>query len=183
MIVLPIPFHGNVYHFNRFLGWVTCEKNPAGLVPQRQTNLTPLQEASYNAVCKPFTLSNRPPCSALEPIPSWHRWYIALLMWAARYCFLLLRILMKLRLKTYSDAGQAAEAFRRYLPDEKKQKELCLSRAVYITTTSRRFDEYGTLFIGIHLPLVRMHAWVIEDNMHADCLDREWTAYQPIAIY
>ena len=39
------------------------------------------------------------------------------------------------------------------------------------------------MFIGAFLPSVQMHAWVIEDGMHADVGDNSWTNYTPVAIF
>ena len=64
----------------------------------------------------------------------------------------------------------------------KQQQTLCLPRSVFIATTSRRFKQHGTLFIGAFLPTVRMHAWVVEDGMPADSFDNQWIYYRPVLM-
>lgn len=179
MRTFDIVFSGERYVFSPILGWLFRR-------PQMvQLSVAKMSEGEAKAMAQiadPYLLKVRS-SSARAVMPAWHRAYIALLIWAARYCFPLLRLFLLLRLDTYADAGQASEAFYRHKPNGPLQKQLCLSRAVYVATTSRRFRASGTLFIGVFLPLVRMHAWVIEDGMHADVYDFIWINYQPVAIY
>lgn len=176
---LSITFENSTYRFNGFWGWLTKRKASV----QKAVVLTARQEKAYKGVCEPYTLAHRQPINAPLAVPPWHHTYAKVLVWAAQHCFPLLRVLLLLRLNTYANAGEAAEAFRSLIPDRHIQRTLCLSRAVYIATTSQRFRRHGALFIGVHLPFVRMHAWVIEDNMQADYRDFDWISYQPVAVY
>lgn len=179
MRVLDVVFEGKRYVFSPILGWLFGRAKAGSLC---KGDLSAREVEALEQVRDPYLLTGRPVPQRAE-MPHWHRGYIALLIWAARYCFPLLRLFLLLRLDTYEDAGQACVAFYRHKPNGPLQKRLCLSRAVYIATTSRRFRSSGTLFIGVFLPLVRMHAWVIEDGMHADVYDFIWINYQPVAIY
>lgn len=79
----------------------------------------------------------------------------------------------------FSDAGDANLAFRKIIGG--KQNLLCLPRAIFIATTSKKFKKYGTMFIGCFFPSRNLHAWVIEENMQADIFDKYWILYTPVA--
>lgn len=182
MRCFDIVFEGSRYVFSPWLGWLFKRQPKPIEAIVDLTEFSDLERRAWQGVQEPFTLEPRE-LSPRKAMPRWHRAYIALLIWAARYCFPLIRLCLLLRLNTYDNAGQASEAFYRNKPIGELQKQLCLSRAVYVATTSRRFRKEGKLFIGVFLPLVRMHAWVIEDNMHADIYDRVWVDYRPVAMY
>lgn len=80
----------------------------------------------------------------------------------------------------HPDASDAIAAFREII-GTKKQKELCLPRALYTAKTSLRFKEHGVVLIGVFLPSRAMHAWVIEDGRLADPYDTEWLQHRPVA--
>jgi len=61
------------------------------------------------------------------------------------------------------------------------QAKACLPRSLFALKTSKEFRTSGALIIGIFLPSRAMHAWIIENNMNADPLDKIWTSYQPVA--
>ena len=82
----------------------------------------------------------------------------------------------------FADAGDAAMFYYYVYPDMRRQHTLCLPRALFIATTSKRFKKHGTLFIGTFLPTVRMHAWVMEDGMQADRYDNQWIYYRPVQM-
>jgi hypothetical protein len=56
----------------------------------------------------------------------------------------------------------------------------CLEKCLAIAKCSASFREKGVLFIGAHLPLEAMHAWVIEDGHQPDDEDRQWVNFQPL---
>lgn len=50
--------------------------------------------------------------------------------------------------------------------------------------TSKTFKKDGILFIGASLPSGKMHAWIIENGIQPDRLDRNWIMYRPmLALY
>lgn len=107
--------------------------------------------------------------------------YAHLLVWSAKYCYPIVYILSHFRFNLYEDALQASWVFQQVTQME-LQKLLCLPRSIFIATTSKRFKEYGTMYIGIFLPSRNMHAWVIEDNMQTDEWDNYWILYQPLIM-
>ena len=56
----------------------------------------------------------------------------------------------------------------------------CLVKCLTVATCSSSFKKNGVLFIGAHLPLQDMHAWIIEENEQPDQFDREWINYVPL---
>ena len=109
------------------------------------------------------------------------RIYAKFLLWASRCCYPIIYVLSHLRLNLYEDAQQASWAFQQCTKD-KQQKLLCLPRSIFIATTSKRFKEHGTMYIGIFLPSRNMHAWVIEDHLQTDGWDNYWIFYQPLIM-
>ncbi len=107
--------------------------------------------------------------------------YAALLVWSAKHCYPFIYILSYLRLCIYEDAQQASWAFQQCTMGN-QQKLLCLPRSIFIATTSMRFKEHGTMYIGIFLPSRNMHAWVIEDSLQTDGWDNYWILYQPLIM-
>lgn len=60
----------------------------------------------------------------------------------------------------------------------------CFQRALVAAKSSASFLQTGTLFVGAFLPTVEMHAWIIDDGMQPDPLDREWIHFRPLlALY
>ena len=56
----------------------------------------------------------------------------------------------------------------------------CLVKCLTVAMCSSSFKKNGVLFIGAHLPLQDMHAWVIEENDQPDEGDRQWINYVPL---
>ena len=110
------------------------------------------------------------------------RLYASILTWLCRHAFLLARLWAKIPLRCYPDAGVATRVYYRLYPGE-QQRNLCLPRAFFARSTSRRFRKHGAMFVGAFLPSVQMHAWVLEDGMHADHHDNNWVNYAPVAIF
>jgi hypothetical protein len=49
-----------------------------------------------------------------------------------------------------------------------------------VAKCSNSFKKNGVIFIGAHLPLKDMHAWIIEGNHQPDNEDRQWINYVPL---
>lgn len=105
--------------------------------------------------------------------------YAKLVVLLCARCYPLAYLLSHLRMPIFSDAGDANLAFRKMIGG--KQNLLCLPRAIFIATTSKKFKKYGTMFIGCFFPSRNLHAWVIEENMQADIFDKYWILYTPVA--
>ncbi len=64
------------------------------------------------------------------------------------------------------------------------KNELCLQRSLLVMKTSKSFKNNGVLFIGASFPSGKMHAWIIENGIQPDRLDRNWIMYRPLlALY
>ena len=164
-------FNNTQWHFNKWLGIAYLAKDP----PKRDSR--PLPEE----ITKAFLVYQRRVKSNEVKISSISKIYAHFLVWAARYCYPLIYLLSHLRLNIYDDAQQASWVFQQCIKG-KQQKLLCLSRSIFIATTSKRFKEHGTMYIGIFLPSRNMHAWVIEDNLQTDEWDNYWILYQPLIM-
>lgn len=173
---LPTSFRHQHFVFSPFWGWLRRVRQSSAM-PQ----LTEKEERAMHAVRNPFS----------APLPTWaeqqevsrgmERW-AKLLRWAAHHCFPLLRLLMCFQWNAYPDGRAAVRAFRQLFPSE-QQRLLCMSRAAFVATTSRRFRDQGVLFVGAFLPSVQMHAWVVEDGQLVDAGDKIWICYTPIALH
>lgn len=140
------------------------------------------QAEALEQVREPYLLNIRKRTTTPIRIPLTIRLYARMLTWLCRHAFLLGRLWAKIPLKYYLDAGVATEVYYRLYPGE-QQRKLCLPRAFFARSTSRRFKNHGTMFVGAFLPSVQMHAWVIEDGMHADVYDDNWINFAPVAIF
>ncbi len=56
----------------------------------------------------------------------------------------------------------------------------CLTKCLTVAKCSRSFKKNGVIFIGAHLPLQDMHAWIIEGDTQPDIEDRAWINYLPL---
>lgn len=139
-------------------------------------------ESCLMQVRDPYLLNIRKRTTTPLRIPLTVRLYARILTWLCQHAFLLGRLWAKIPLRYYPDAGVASEVYYRLYPGE-QQRKLCLPRAFFTRSTSRRFKKHGTMFIGAFLPSVQMHAWVIEDGMHADVYDDNWINFAPVAIF
>jgi hypothetical protein len=84
------------------------------------------------------------------------------------------------KLPCFANATEAIN-FYRNCSFKKNQNELCLPRALFAASLSKRFRENGVIFIGVFLPSTSMHAWIIEDGAQADPLDNMWINFKPVA--
>ena len=129
----------------------------------------------------PFEVHVRTNSSDKTKISFWVKWYALWIVWLCGHCYPIVYLLSYLRLHLFKDAQQASWVFQQCTKGM-QQKLLCLSRSIFIATTSKRFKEHGTMYIGIFLPSRNMHAWVIEDNLQTDEWDNYWILYQPLIM-
>lgn len=165
------------YVFNPFLGFlytVSGYKN--------QKDYLGLDEKCpyQNLILNPFLLQKRE-VDRIPTITAFAKIYAKLLVFLCKYCYPIAYLLSFCRLNLYANAGEANMAFRNIIRN-KPQKILCLSRSIFIATTSAKFKHSGTMFIGCFFPSRHMHAWVIEEGMHADVYDNGWIMYTPVAM-
>lgn len=59
-------------------------------------------------------------------------------------------------------------------------RDTCLEKCLAVAKCSASFRKKGVLFIGAHLPLQAMHAWIIEDGYQPDEADRQWINFLPL---
>ncbi len=109
------------------------------------------------------------------------RIYAKLLVFLCKNCYPVAYLMSFLRFKSFENACEAAEAFRKII-NSGNQKVLCLPRSIFIATTSKKFKQSGAMFIGVFLPSSNMHAWVIEENVIADRYDIDWILYTPVSM-
>jgi hypothetical protein len=56
----------------------------------------------------------------------------------------------------------------------------CLQKCLTVAKLSKSFKKNGVIFIGAHLPLKEMHAWIIEGDTQPDFEDRSWINFTPL---
>lgn len=81
----------------------------------------------------------------------------------------------------FDDSIQAMSALS-LLPEHITQSR-CLQKTLFTAKTSRSFKDNGVLFIGAQLPTGDMHAWIIENDMQPDFVDRSWVNFRPLVAY
>lgn len=173
--ILPHIQDGDKYIFSPVFGFtysVGCTK-----VESEEEHNVP-NDLKY--VKNPFLLHNR----AMKQCPRitvFVELYARMLVWCWRHCYPLIYMMSHLRLSIFETAGDANLAFRKILTG-RKQSVLCLPRSIFIATTSKRFKEHGTMFIGCFFPSRHMHAWVVEDGMHSDVFDTQWIMFTPLVM-
>lgn len=107
--------------------------------------------------------------------------YAKALTWLCRHCYPIAYYISKhISLNAFADSQQAILFYRHIYPSAEKQRHLCLPRAIFAVTTSRKFKKHGVMYIGAFLPSTQMHAWVIEDDKQPDLWDNEWICYKPV---
>jgi hypothetical protein len=98
--------------------------------------------------------------------------------------FLPSRIYASFRRPLFNSSIEAFDAITRIEKQKKYKNELCLQRSLLVMKTSKSFRDNGVLFIGASFPSGKMHAWIIENGVQPDRLDRNWIMYRPLlAIY
>lgn len=171
------------YSFIAFLGWLSSK--PIDKLRTINDNgfdsiaLPHKCAINITAVTNPFMVSKTNPAKT-PIIGKFTQFYAQSLIWLSRNCYPALYILSFLRLNIFNNGEDANEAFRLIHPSQ--QDTLCLSRSIFIATTSRQFKTNGTLFIGCFFPTRSLHAWVMENGKNVCRQDVYWTNYRPIAI-
>ena len=98
--------------------------------------------------------------------------------------FFLSRIYASFRRYLFNNSVEAFDAISRIEKQKEFKNELCLQRSLLVMKTSKSFRNNGVLFIGASFPSGKMHAWIIENGVQPDRLDRNWIMYRPLlAIY
>lgn len=177
---MPVHFQGDIYFFEGITG--SLMRRPARPSDAVVSEVTGIAGGRLREVTDPFLLKERQRPTAPKRISLGVRLYASILTWLCRHAFPLGRLWAKIPLRCYADAGGATEVYYQLYPGE-QQKDLCLPRAFFARSASRRFRRHGAMFVGAFLPSVQMHAWVLEDGMHADYHDNNWVNYAPVAIF
>ena len=179
----PIVFYNEEFRFNRFWGCLIRRK---GILEHGNPtiDIAGVKRENIEVVNNPFRIRRRKQGSDMEKIrhPQMAKAYAKTLTWLCTHCYPLVTLLFHLRMNMFRDAENASMFYYSVYPDRKQQQTLCLPRALFIATTSRRFAAHGALFVGAFLRMVRMHAWVMEDGMPADRFDNQWIYYRPVMI-
>jgi hypothetical protein len=98
--------------------------------------------------------------------------------------FFVSRIYASYRRHLFNNSVEAFDAISRIEKQKEFNNELCLQRSFLVMKTSKSFSNGGVLFIGASFPSGKMHAWIIENGVQPDRLDRNWIMYRPLlAIY
>lgn len=175
------------FKFHRFFGVLTSqehsETHSEGSSSSLPSTINGEKCRCVASVRNPF-LSKRPASTASRGVTR-HRFariYARLLTWLCAHAYPIAYLLSHLRLTLFANATEALCFYYKLYPDPKRQRVLCLPRAIFAATTSRRFKQHGAMFIGVFLPTVRMHAWVMEDGRAADPYDNQWTCYRPLLM-
>lgn len=169
----PILFENQTYSFDTRNGYLYLENQPSSKYSVIDN------PNSSDCVNNPFMVLERSRNTSDIRISILCKLYAKLLVVLCTRCYPIAYLLSHLRMSIFSDAGDANLAFRKIIGG--KQNLLCLPRAIFIATTSKKFKKHGTMFIGCFFPSRNLHAWVIEENMHADIFDKYWILYTPVA--
>ncbi len=173
---------GKLYSFSPFFGWLRSKKVIYWGIDSSPLKVdSALEKLKNNLACinDPYKAS-KPSVSYCKKINILIRLYGLLLIWCSRNCYPILYLLSYLRLSLYDSGEDANNVFCIIHPA--KQDILCLSRSVFIATTSRRFKSEGILVIGAMLPSHSLHAWVMENGKNVCKTDVYWTNYRPLAF-
>lgn len=92
--------------------------------------------------------------------------------------FLLSRIYSSFQTCIFENSAEAMNAINQLPVDVTENR--CLQKCLAVAKTSTSFKENGVIFLGAHLPLKEMHAWIIEDGIQPDLEDRSWINFTPL---
>lgn len=176
-ISLNIEFQNKVFCFDKLHGCLLY-----GDINNDAKHSVVPNDSHFQNVFYPFLL-NSTPLVQLHAIPNIHMLtiYAKVLTWLCHHCYPIAYWISKIiSMNVFTDAQQAILFYRHIYPSAEKQRHLCLPRAIFAATTSRKFSKYGVLYVGAFLPSTQMHAWIIEDNQQPDIWDNEWICYQPV---
>lgn len=107
-------------------------------------------------------------------------YYSKFLIRLNQFSFLMAKLFTFIGPRCFEDTAEAIRYFYKMHPGE-SQKELCLPRALFAASTSKKFKSNGVIFIGVFLPSKNMHAWIIEGGYQPDPFDNIWINFQPVA--
>lgn len=176
-------FRDRSYSFIPSMGWMRSNTVAPSRAFVCEIHIPDIPEKccdNLRCVNHPYNVCGQMPCKD-EPAVKWHiKLYGRLLIWLSLHFYPLLYLFSYLRLNVYEDGTVSSEVFSKIHPAD--QHILCLSRSVFIATTSRRFKSHGTMFVGAMLPSRSLHAWVMEDGCNVCKGDVYWTNYTPLAI-
>lgn len=173
MVILPsIVYNNKKYAFNPYVGVLLCYDCQSDTIEGTHVE-------AFKFVENPYLLKRQTNTVAKKSPTLFIRLYAYILDFICKHLFFLINLLLYIHIPLYKDAREANFIFYKIFPHE-KQKQLCMARAVFIATLSKRFKLHGTMFIGVFLPTTQMHAWVIEDGMLADIYDTIWIQYNPV---
>ena len=171
------------YSFIPMTGWMRSKSVVSSGAFAGEVVFTDIPEKcceNLRCVNHPYDAGRQKQCEG-EFIVKWPiKMYGRFLIWLSAHFYPLLYLLSFLRLDIYEGGAVSAKAFSQIHPAN--QHILCLSRSVFIATTSKRFKSHGTMFVGAMLPTHALHAWVMEDGCNACSWDVYWTNYTPLAI-
>ena len=168
---IDVSYNQYQYQFNKWFGTTYSSKRVKRGIKKSQPE----------EIMNPFIVHHRSAKIKEVEITKFPKIYAKVLLWAAKHCYPLIYLLSHSRFCIYENAQQASWVFQQCTKG-KQQKLLCLPRSVFVATTSKRFKEHGTMYVGIFLPSRSMHAWVIEDNLQTDEWDTYWILYQPLIM-
>lgn len=182
----PITFEGRTFKFNHFLGVLTSRRvvTEKKTFKSREVDISGDKQLCIAAVTNPFLLHQYDKSDNWKQIKNREkacRW-AKLITWLCTHCYPLAYLCTHIRLNLFDNARDASQFYYHVYPSFKQQRVLCLPRAIFIATTSKRFKEHGVMFVGSFLPTVRMHAWVVEDGNNANIYDNEWICFQPVMM-
>lgn len=181
IIHCPVNYYGEHFRFSRFWGCLICSqrKSSGNTLPV----LSAEKQACIDAVRDPYQIRECMKTTEWKKKESLIAMlYARLLTWTCTHYYPMVNLFLWLRLDIFPSGNDASLFYYSVYPEMKRQQTLCLPRAIFIATTSKQFDKKGILFIGTFLPTVRMHAWVIEDGLHADLYDKQWIYYRPVMM-
>ena len=173
---IPVLFNQKLYLFGKFSGSL-FESDKKSMTTNRRCAW---KDDSWMCVEDPYRLKKRENVEDAVHVSWLMTNYAKLLVYLCSRCFFAAYMLSKVNVIKMADAGKANKAFRSIIKEN--QNTLCLPRALFISSVSRRFKRHGAMYIGCFFPTKSMHAWVIEDGMLADEYDKYWIMYNPVAV-
>ena len=173
---IPAESNGKHYRLNSFTGSLAIKDcTNAKAYPKKM-------ETALSQCASPFSLTSIPKADPKKYScdPSMERTGVIALLKLAKISFWASYKLPSLVRPKYTDARQAIELFASHTSNLDRN-ELCLTRSLFAAAMSKKFKNYGVIFIGVFLPSRSMHSWVIEDGIQPDPLDSMWVNYRPVA--
>jgi hypothetical protein len=182
--ILPFRDKEHYYYISPFNGKLYKVDNDVF----RKHNIDEKLKKALYAVDNPFSIESLHPenyCTQIDEkdfkkICLYHKFLLKI----GNEHFFLSRIYSSFRRYLFSNSVEAFDAISRIEKQKELKNELCLQRSLLVMKTSKSFRDNGVLFIGASFPSGKMHAWIIENGVQPDRLDRNWIMYKPLlAIY